>query len=180
MEITKTKIEDLLVLTPCVFKDDRGYFFESFSKKVFGQAGITAEFVQTNVSMSCKDVIRGLHFQKPPFAQGKLVSVLRGAVLDVAVDLRKSSPTYGQYHIEEISEYNKKVFWVPPGFAHGFRTLEDNTLFHYNCTAGYDKESEGSILWNDPDLAIDFGDVSPHLSEKDKVGTLFADFNSPF
>ncbi|MFT4680441.1 MAG: dTDP-4-dehydrorhamnose 3,5-epimerase [Granulosicoccus sp.] len=180
MEITKTQIEGLLILTPRVFEDDRGYFYESFNKEVFVDSGITAEFVQTNVSMSCKDVIRGLHFQKPPFAQGKLVRVLRGAVLDVAVDLRKDSSTYGQHHIEEISEYNKKAFWVPPGFAHGFRTLEDNTLFHYNCTAGYNKESEGSILWNDKDLAIDFGLESPLLSEKDEVGTLFAEFNSPF
>lgn len=180
MEVTKTQIDGLLVLTPRVFEDDRGYFFESFNKEVFAAAGITAEFVQTNVSMSCKDVVRGLHFQKPPFAQGKLVRVLRGAVLDVAVDLRPNSPTYGQHHIEEITENNKKAFWVPEGFAHGFRTLEDNTLFHYNCTAGYNKESEGSILWNDPDLNIDFGIEEPLLSEKDTVGTLFKDFNSPF
>lgn len=180
MEVTKTQIEGLLILNPRVFEDDRGYFYESFNKDAFTEAGITSEFVQTNVSQSCKDVVRGLHFQRPPFAQGKLVRVLRGAVLDVAVDLRKKSPTYGQYHIEEISEHNKKAFWVPPGFAHGFRTLEDNTLFHYNCTAGYNKESEGSILWNDPNLNIDFGLEFPLLSEKDKVGTLFAEFTSPF
>lgn len=180
MEVIKTQIDGLLVIKPRVFGDDRGYFFESYNKAAFHEIGILDEFVQTNVSMSCKDVVRGLHFQKPPHAQGKLVRVLRGAVLDVAVDIRKGSPTYGQHHIEELSEENKTAFWVPPGFAHGFRTLEDNTIFEYNCTSLYNQQSEGAILWNDPDLGIDFGIASPILSEKDKVGTLFNEFKTPF
>jgi len=181
MEIIKTKIPDLLILKPNIFKDDRGYFFESYNKELFLSKGIDQNFVQDNESKSMAGVLRGLHFQSPPYAQGKLVRVMKGAVLDVAVDLRKSSPTYGQWESIELSEDNKFMYWVPPGMAHGFVTLEDNTVFFYKCTNVYNKASEGSILWNDPDLNIDWGkNIKPILSAKDEIGPLFKDFNSPF
>ncbi len=180
MEIITTKIPDLYIVKPRVFKDNRGYFFESYNKEDFLKNGIDQNFVQDNESKSGKGVLRGLHFQKPPFTQGKLVRVIKGAVLDVAVDLRKSSPTYGQWASIELTEDNKLMYWVPPGFAHGFVTLADDTIFFYKCTNIYNKESEGSILWNDPDLNIDWGVDNPILSEKDKIGPLFKDFDSPF
>lgn len=180
MEIIKTKIKDLLIIKPTVFEDHRGYFFESYNKEKFLQNGIDQNFVQDNESKSVKGVLRGLHFQKPPFAQGKLVRVMKGAVLDVAVDLRKNSPTYGQWESIVLTESNKMMYWVPPGFAHGFVTLEDNTVFFYKCTNVYNKESEGSILWNDPDLNIDWQIENPILSEKDMQSPLFKDFSSPF
>lgn len=181
MEIITTKIPDLLIIKPTVFKDDRGYFFESYNKEFFLSKGIDQNFVQDNESKSNKGVLRGLHFQRPPFSQGKLVRVVKGAVLDVAVDLRKSSPTYGQWESIELTEENKFMYWIPAGFAHGFITLEDNTVFFYKCTNVYNKSSEGSILWNDPDLNIDWGAINqPILSDKDKVGPFFKDFISPF
>ncbi len=180
MEIIKTQIPDLYIVKPRVFEDHRGYFFESYNKEVFLKNGIDQNFVQDNESKSGKNVLRGLHFQKPPFAQGKLVRVIKGAVLDVAVDLRKSSPTYGQWASIELSEDNKLMYWIPPGFAHGFVTLADDTIFFYKCTNIYNKESEGSILWNDPDLNIDWGVSDPILSDKDKQSPLFKDFVSPF
>lgn len=181
MEIIKTKIPDLLIIKPSVFADARGYFFESYNKEFFMAEGIDQNFVQDNESKSNKGVLRGLHFQRPPFAQGKLVRVINGAVLDVAVDLRKESPTFGQWESIELSEENKVMYWIPPGFAHGFITLEDNTIFSYKCTNVYHKNAEGSILWNDPDLNINWGSISqPLLSEKDKTGPLFKDFISPF
>ena len=180
MEIIETKIPDLYIVKPRVFKDNRGYFFEAYNKEAFLRNGIDQNFVQDNESKSGKGVLRGLHFQKPPFAQGKLVRVIKGAVLDVAVDIRKSSPTYGQWSSIELTEENKLMYWIPPGFAHGFVTLEDNTIFFYKCTNIYNKESEGSILWNDPDLNIDWGIDNPLLSEKDQKSPLFKDFESPF
>ncbi len=181
MEIIKTKIQDLLIVKPDVFEDERGYFFESFSKEKFKNMGLDLDFVQDNESKSQKNVLRGLHFQKPPFAQGKLVRVVKGAVLDVAVDLRKDSPTYGQWEAVELSEENKLMYWVPPGFAHGFLTLRDETVFTYKCTNVYNKESEGSLLWNDPTLNIDWGSVKDLiLSEKDLQSPLFEHFNTPF
>ncbi len=180
MEIVKTKIPDLLIIKPNVFKDHRGYFFESYNKQTFLHNGIDQNFVQDNESKSAKGVLRGLHFQKPPFAQGKLVRVMHGAVLDVAVDLRKGSPTYGEWVSVELTADNKWMYWIPPGFAHGFVTLEDNTVFFYKCTNVYNKESEDSILWNDPDLNIDWKVDNPTLSEKDKSCPLFKDFVSPF
>ena len=181
MEIIKTKIPDLLFIKPSVFADARGYFFESYNKEFFMAEGIDQNFVQDNESKSNKGVLRGLHFQKPPFAQGKLVRIIKGAVLDVAVDLRKESPTFGQWESIELSEENKVMYWIPPGFAHGFITLEDNTIFSYKCTNVYHKNAEGSILWNDPDLNINWGSINqPLLSEKDKTGPLFKDFISPF
>ena len=144
------------------------------------QFGLDENFVQDNQSISIKGVLRGLHFQKPPFAQGKLVRVVKGAALDVAVDLRKGSPTYGQWESVEITGENKLMFWVPPGFAHGFVSLEDGTVFVYKCSNIYNKASEATILWNDPDLNIDWKVENPLLSEKDLQGMLFKDFVSPF
>ena len=181
MEIIPTEIPGLLIVKPAVYEDSRGYFFESYNLDKFAQAGISAKFVQDNESKSQKNVLRGLHFQKPPFAQGKLVRVMKGSVLDVAVDLRKGSPTYGKWASIVLRENNKFMYWIPEGMAHGFLTLEDHTVFFYKCTNLYSKESEGSILWNDPDLAIDWGSLdSPILSEKDKISPLFRDFESPF
>jgi dTDP-4-dehydrorhamnose 3,5-epimerase len=180
MEIVKTKIPDLYIIKPRVFEDKRGYFFESYNKNLFLHNGIDQNFVQDNESKSSKGVLRGLHFQKTPFAQGKLVRVMQGAVLDVAVDLRKASPTYGEWVAVELNHENKWMYWIPPGFAHGFVTLEDNTVFFYKCTNVYNKESEGSILWNDPDLNIDWKVTNPILSPKDEESPLFKDFISPF
>ena len=136
--------------------------------------------MQDNESMSQKNVLRGLHFQAPPFAQGKLVRVMQGSVLDVAVDIRKTSPTYGEWKSVKLTQQNKWMYWIPPGFAHGFIALEDNTVFFYKCTNVYNKESEGSILWNDPTLNINWNIKNPVLTEKDKQAQLFEDFNSPF
>ena len=180
MEIIKTPIEGLLVIKPSVFEDSRGYFFESWSKEAYRKIGLDLNFVQDNQSLSKKGVLRGLHFQKPPFAQGKLVRVIKGSVLDVAVDIRKQSKTYGEYFSIELSEFNKKSFWIPPGFAHGFVTLEDNTIFSYKCTEEYNKDSEGSLLWNDSHLDIDWGGGDLLISDKDRKATKFKDFKSDF
>ncbi|MFT6165705.1 MAG: dTDP-4-dehydrorhamnose 3,5-epimerase [Vicingaceae bacterium] len=180
MEIEKLEIEGLLIIRPAVFEDDRGYFFEAFNAAKFKQAGLRANFVQDNLSKSSKDVLRGLHFQNPPHAQGKLVSVLRGAVLDVAVDIRKNSPTYGQHYSIILSEKNKTQFYIPSGFAHGFKTLEDNTIFSYKCTEGYNKESEGSIKWDDQELGINWEVKNPIVSEKDQIAPSFKELNSQF
>lgn len=180
MEILKTGIPDLLIVKPQVFEDHRGYFFESYNKEKFLQQGIDQNFVQDNESKSAKNVLRGLHFQKPPFAQGKLVRVMKGAVLDVAVDIRKMSSTYGKWASIVLSESNKWMYWIPPGFAHGFVTLEDDTVFFYKCTNVFNRASEGSIRWNDPDLNIDWGVSEPLLSDKDREAPLFRDFLSPF
>ena len=180
MEIIKTSIEGLLIIKPDVFKDERGYFFEIYNKERFAKEGLMMNFVQDNESKSSKGVLRGLHFQKSPFAQGKLVRVVKGSVMDVAVDLRKNSPTYGKWESVVLTEDNKLQFWIPEGFAHGFVTLEDDTIFNYKCTNIYNKESEGSILWNDPDINIDWNIENPILSEKDKISPLFKDFVTPF
>lgn len=180
MEIIKTSIEGLLIIKPDVFKDERGYFFESYNKERLAKEGLEMNFVQDNESKSSKGVLRGLHFQKPPFAQGKLVRVVKGSVMDVAVDLRKDSPTYGKWESIVLTEENKLQFWIPEGFAHGFVTLENDTIFAYKCTNVYNKESEGSLLWNDPDINIDWNIESPMLSEKDKISPLFKDFKTPF
>lgn len=180
MQIITTEIPGLLIIQPRVFEDGRGYFFESYNKKALAEQGFTADFVQDNQSMSQKGVLRGLHFQAPPHTQGKLVSVIRGAVLDVAVDLRSSSPTYGKHVSIELTGKNKTMFWVPEGFAHGFATLEDNTIFSYKCTNYYHKDSEQSLLWNDPALGIDWGLDAPLLSEKDKTGRLLKELGTFF
>ena len=180
MQIIETQIKDLLVIKPDVFTDERGYFFETYNKERFAQHGLDMVFVQDNESQSTRGVLRGLHFQKPPFTQGKLVRVVKGAVMDVAVDLRKGSPTYGQWESVVLTEDNKFMYWIPEGFAHGFVCLEDQTVFTYKCTNVYNKASEGSIRWDDPDLNIDWGIGDPILSEKDKVAPLFKDFVTPF
>ncbi|MDO9512680.1 MAG: dTDP-4-dehydrorhamnose 3,5-epimerase [Bacteroidales bacterium] len=180
MEIIETEIPGLLIIKPQVFEDERGYFFESFNQDKFINAGVDVHFVQDNESKSQKNVLRGLHFQKPPFAQGKLVRVMKGAVLDVAVDLRKSSKTYGRWASIVLSESNKFMYWIPEGMAHGFLTLEDETVFFYKCTNVYNKESEGSIRWNDSELNINWNNNHPILSDKDKISPLFNDFVSPF
>ena len=180
MEIVKTSIQGLLLIKPKVFGDDRGCFFESWSKKSYQELGLDIDFVQDNQSLSKKGVLRGLHFQKPPFAQGKLVRVVKGAVLDVVVDIRKASITYGQHVCFKLSENNKNIVWIPPGFAHGFVTLEEDTVFSYKCTEIYNKEYEDSLLWNDPDLNIDWGIDNPLVSEKDSVAGSFKTFKSQF
>lgn len=180
MELIKTKIQDLVIIEPKIFKDDRGYFYESFKSDWFKNNVAEVEFIQDNQSLSGKNILRGLHFQKDPFAQGKLVRVLKGAVLDVAVDIRKNSPTYGEHVKVELTEDNHTQFYVPPGFAHGFLTLSEETIFTYKCTNVYNKESEGGLMYNDIDLNIDWGTQNPLLSEKDKDYTPFRDFVSPF
>lgn len=180
MEVETVHIEGLLIIRPAVFGDERGYFYEAFNSQKFRAAGLDTEFVQDNISKSSKNVLRGLHFQNPPFAQGKLVSVLQGSVLDIAVDIRKNSPTYGQHYSIVLSEENKTQFYVPPGFAHGFKTLEDNTIFSYKCTEGYNKDSEGAIKWDDEALAIDWQVDNPIVSDKDKIAPSFNDLVSQF
>ncbi|MBO6117621.1 MAG: dTDP-4-dehydrorhamnose 3,5-epimerase [Bacteroidales bacterium] len=180
MEVKDTFIEGLKVITPDVFHDNRGYFYESYNRKRFFDAGLTMNFVQDNESMSTKGVLRGLHFQNPPYSQGKLIRVIKGEVLDVAVDLRKNSPTYGQHYKLLINEDNKLMFYIPQGFAHGFLTMKDNTVFSYKCTDFYNKESESGIIWNDPLLNIDWNIKDPVISEKDKHNIAFKDFVSPF
>lgn len=181
MNIETTHIDGLLIIDPTVFEDERGLFFESFNEKRFAsKTGLTdVEFVQDNQSESKANVLRGLHFQAPPHQQGKLVRVVKGKVLDVAVDIRKTSPTYGEYHSVILSDSNKKMFWIPPGFAHGFLTIEPS-IFCYKCAGYYNKESEGSLLWNDRDLNIDWGISNPLLSEKDSQAPKFKNFESPF
>jgi len=180
MEIIKTPLAGLLIIKPDVFEDERGYFFESYNRDKFLAHGIDVTFVQDNESKSRKGVLRGLHFQNPPFDQGKLVRVMRGSVLDVAVDIRKNSPTYGKSSSIVLSGQNKWMYWIPTGFAHGFLTLEDDTIFFYKCTNVYNKESEGAIRWNDPDLGIDWGIGEPVISPKDEVAPMFREFESWF
>ncbi len=180
MKISTTTIDDLLIIQPAVFEDNRGYFYESYNKALFEQNGIDIDFVQDNQSLSQAGVLRGLHFQDPPFAQGKLVRVIKGGILDVAVDLRKNSPTYGKHYDLELNEKNKTMLWIPAGFAHGFLTLENETIFSYKCSNYYNKASERTILWNDKDISINWGIKEPNLSEKDKYGINFKDFTSLF
>lgn len=180
MELVNTGIEGLWVINPKVFADARGYFFESYNKELFTKNGLNLNFVQDNQSLSHKGVLRGLHFQNPPYAQGKLVRVITGAVLDVAVDIRKKSPTYGKYFGAELTEENKKMMYIPEGFAHGFLTLRDNTIFSYKCTNLYNKASEDSIKWNDPIIGVKWNIEDPLLSEKDVSGKDFKVFNSLF
>ena len=170
MEIIKTQIEGVVIIEPRLFKDERGYFFESFNQKEFEDKVCKTTFIQDNESKSSYGVVRGLHFQKPPFAQSKLVRVVKGAVLDVAVDIRKDSPTFGQYVAVELTEDNHRQFFIPRGFAHGFSVLSKEVIFQYKCDNFYAPQSEGAIAWDDPDLGIDWqisiDDIL--LSEKDK------------
>lgn len=180
MEIEHFSIPTIALIKPTVFEDSRGYFFESYSKRKFIEAGIHDDFVQSNQSLSQKGVLRGLHFQIPPFAQSKLVRVIKGSVLDVAVDVRKNSPTYGEHISLVLSEHNKHMLYIPEGFAHGFLTLEDETIFSYKCGNVYNKEAERGIMWNDKNLAIDWNITNPILSAKDELNVSFIDFESPF
>lgn len=180
MEFIQTPLQGVLLIKPRVFEDPRGYFYESFNATAFEKAGIKENFVQDNQSLSQTGVLRGLHFQKQPFAQGKLVRVINGAVYDVAVDIRKDSPTFGQWFGAELSGQNKMMMYIPVGFAHGFATLEDNTIFTYKVTNFYSKVSEDCLLWNDPALKINWPILNPLLSPKDIEGKLLKDLNSPF
>jgi len=180
MNVKTTPIEGLLVIEPQVFNDPRGYFYESYNKQKFTEAGIGFEFIQDNQSLSQNGIIRGLHFQAPPFEQGKLVRVIQGAVKDVVVDIRKNSPTFGQHFSIVLTAQNKTMFFIPPGFAHGFETLEEDTIFLYKCTNVYNKESEGGLLWNDPFLNINWQNNDPLISDKDKILPTFKNLISPF
>ena len=180
MKITKTNIDGLIIIEPEIFKDDRGSFLESWNVKKFKEIGIDDHFVQDNQSNSSKGALRGLHFQKPPYAQAKLVRVIRGSVLDVAVDLRSNSSTYGKHYSIVLSDKNFKSFYIPKGFAHGFVVLEDNTIFSYKCSDMYNKEYEGCLLWNDQDLGINWDIDNPIISQKDMQGLYFKDFKSKF
>ncbi|NOJ77030.1 dTDP-4-dehydrorhamnose 3,5-epimerase [Myxococcus xanthus] len=166
MKVTPLEIPDVLLLEPKVFGDDRGFFMEMFHAARYAAAGIPGPFVQDNYSRSAKGTLRGLHFQEPQ-AQGKLVQVLAGAVYDVAVDVRRGSSTFGQWVAVELSSDNRRQLWVPPGFAHGFCVVSDSADFHYKCTALYAPETERSVVWNDPDLAIPWPVSEPRLSPKD-------------
>ncbi len=181
----ETPLEGLFELECRVFGDDRGFFMETWRADRFTEAtGAGVDFVQTNLSTSSRNVIRGLHFQAPPHGQGKLVRVARGRILDVAVDIRKSSPTYGQHHAVELDLRSGRQLWIPPGFAHGFLALEDDTVIEYACTSLYAPASEGSVRWDDPAIGIDWSahlnGAAPTLSEKDAAAPLLADLDSPF
>jgi dTDP-4-dehydrorhamnose 3,5-epimerase len=181
MTVEKLNIEGLLVIHPRRFSDSRGYFFETFNAMKYSEIlGDSVRFVQDNVSVSKKNVLRGLHFQAPPAAQGKLVSVLQGKVIDVAVDLRQKSETYGQHVAIELSSENGIQFWIPKGFAHGFAALEEDTVFSYKCTEFYSPENEFTIIWDDSELSVDWGLDNPIVSEKDSLGIDFTTFVSPF
>ena len=179
MNIIETEIQGVFIIEPKVFGDSRGYFFESFSKKEFESRIGPVEFVQDNESKSCYGVVRGLHFQKPPHAQAKLVRVVKGKVLDVAVDLRKDSPTYGKHVTVELSEDNHRQVFIPKGFAHGFSVLSEETVFQYKCDDYYAPETEGAVAWNDPELNIDWRVPADMmiLSEKDKRHPELKDLN---
>ncbi len=166
MQIRKTSIEGLVEIFPRVFDDERGAFFESYNEEAFQKNGLPTNFVQDNQSFSVKGVLRGLHFQNAPFAQGKLVRVIVGRVIDVAVDIRPESPTFGRYELFELSAEKNNMAYIPEGFAHGFAAVEDS-IFSYKCTNLYNKACESGIIWNDPTLNIDWGVANPIISEKD-------------
>lgn len=181
MKFTKCEIEGLLIIEPQIFGDERGYFYESFNQSEFDNVSNKVfHFVQDNQSLSNKNVVRGLHFQAPPFDQGKLVRVIQGSVLDVVLDIRKKSPTYGRHFSIELTGENKMQFWIPPGFAHGFATLENQTIFQYKCTNVYQPKSEGCVLWNDTNLNINWRVEQSIVSEKDQLGKSWQEFSSPF
>jgi dTDP-4-dehydrorhamnose 3,5-epimerase len=180
VEIEEKEIKGLIEIFPKVFGDQRGFFLETFNESRYNEILKNVQFVQDNFSSSNKGVLRGLHFQKPPYSQGKLVQVITGSALDVAVDLRKDSDTYGQHVKVILSSEKRNQFWIPEGFAHGFLALEDNTIFSYKCTNYYNPQSEVTILWNDRNLKIDWQIDNPIISPKDNEGVLFKDFDTPF
>ncbi|AKA49282.1 dTDP-4-dehydrorhamnose 3,5-epimerase [uncultured archaeon] len=178
-KFTPKEIADVILIEPKAFSDDRGYFFENYKKSDFLNNGIEYDFVQDNTSFSDGNVIRGLHFQAPPYDQGKLVRTINGKILDVAVDVRKGSPTYGKWVSEVLSGEDMKMLWIPPGFAHGFLTLTES-LVHYKVTGEYNKESEGGLLWNDPELGIPSPSKDVQLSPKDEEWPTISELKSPF
>jgi len=181
MKIQKTKFDGLVIVEPTIYEDDRGIFYESFNASILKEVMPNLNLVQENISHSKLNVLRGLHFQIPPYAQAKLVSVLKGKAIDVVVDLRKDSESYGQSFSIELSETNKKQLYVPRGFAHGFVSLADHTIFSYKCDNHYEKNSERTLAWNDESLKIDWIIDNPILSEKDMNADIhWNDFESPF
>lgn len=176
MQIVGTKLAGAVIIEPSVFGDARGFFMESWNRDRYAAAGLNVDFVQDNMSFSQKGILRGLHFQNPG-AQGKLVSVLVGEVFDVAVDIRRGSPTFGQWVGVWLSAENHRQFYVPPGFAHGFCVTSETALFTYKCTEFYNPQSEGCILWSDPDLAIEWPTSAPVLSDKDRRGSRLCDID---
>jgi len=180
LKVSKTKITGLLIIEPDVFSDDRGFFFESFSKMRYNEIGINYDFVQDNFSKSKKGTIRGLHYQIGEKAQGKLCQVIVGEVLDVAVDIRFNSPTFGKYFSLVLDSQKKLQLWIPPGFAHGFSVISDEAIFSYKCTNYYSKANERAILFNDPDLNIDWKTSNPVVSEKDLKAALFKNIEKDF
>ncbi len=180
MDIYEPKIKDLIVISPDFFKDDRGYFFECFNKSKYSEIGINLSFVQDNESYSRRNVIRGLHFQCNPYAQGKLIRVIKGAILDVAVDIRKASPTFESYFSIELDDINRKQLWIPPGFAHGYAVLSSEVIITYKCTGYYNPSYEITIIWNDPDIGIEWGVNNPIISEKDKKAKKLKDIKILF
>ncbi len=181
MIIHKLELEGVILFEPKQFSDSRGVFYETFQHEKFEEiTGEPVHFVQDNESISKKGVVRGLHFQKPPFAQGKLVRVVNGSVLDVLLDIRKNSPTYGKHLAIELSAINKLILWIPPGFAHGFSALQDDAVFQYKCSNYYHPQSEQTILWNSPLLEINWKVENCIVSEKDQEGIDFSSFETPF
>lgn len=180
MVVEKTQIPGLNLIKPAVFQDSRGYFLESFNKQRFDEAGLISDFIQDNISKSKTNTIRGLHYQVGEYAQGKLCSVVYGKVLDVAVDIRSGSPTFGKHYAVELSEENQFMVWIPPGFAHGFSVLSDEAIFSYKCTKLYSKGHERSIIYNDPDLKINWQVEYPIVSEKDLQAKSFKNIERDF
>jgi dTDP-4-dehydrorhamnose 3,5-epimerase len=177
LQVEKTEIRDLLIIQPQIFEDERGYFFEAHNRMRMEYFGLNLEFVQDNISCSRQGTIRGLHYQIGEFEQGKLVSVFKGKVLDVAVDIRIGSPTFGKHLAIELSDKNKTQLWIPPGFAHGFSVLSDNALFYYKCTNFYNREHERSIIYNDESLNIKWKVENPLVSKKDLAAKNFIEIN---
>jgi len=180
MKVSKTNIEGLLLIEPDLFRDDRGYFFESYSKEKYDEIAPDIYFVQDNISQSKKETVRGLHYQVGDKAQGKLCQVISGKVLDVAVDIRFGSPTFGKHYAHMLNTEKKMQIWIPPGLAHGFSVLSDEAVFSYKCTNYYNKEHERSILYNDPDLNIDWQVENPVVSAKDLKAKKFKEINKDF
>lgn len=175
MKFIKSAIDDVWIVEPDLFKDHRGHFLEAFRESLFRQRGFIDRYVQDNISQSIKGTLRGLHYQKYPHSQAKLVMAISGIVLDVAVDIRRKSPTFGQYVSAELSAQNRRMMMIPPGFAHGFSVLSERATIYYKCSTYYDKESECGIRWDDPEIGIDWQVESPILSEKDKLLPLLSE-----
>lgn len=180
MKVLKTELEGVLVIEPDFFQDSRGFFFESYNKQKYEEAGLKFDFVQDNISKSQKGTVRGLHYQVGQFAQGKLCQVLTGSVLDVAIDIRFGSPTFGKHFSVELTSENHKQIWIPPGFAHGFSVLSDDTIFSYKCTAFYSKKDERAILFSDTDLNINWKTEKSIVSDKDLAAVKFRNIEKDF